>query len=194
MGGTIGYRPLAAQTPVAASVSAWVAALQHDNKVNSSVTALAVQLNQFYFSQAMSGRTLFLKAPPIWQDVHVQICANGSISSAAETQNGDDRPMRTLADQSYMPDLYLYYDGKLVNNSGQPTTSPVQRGNFRNFTNIPGVTSEVGNPYGPCDVSQTGNGGNPWTIGVLTAPNTVPSTGMSCNFTGEFFGSPFPGG
>lgn len=195
MGGMIGYRPLAAQTPVAASVTAWVKALQNDKKVNKAVSAMAVQLNQFYFSQKLLGGTLFLHAPPIWQDAHIQVCADGSISSAAFQPNIDDKPQRTLVDQSYMPDLYLYYDGRLVNDLGKPTSTPVQRGNFVNFSNISGVTAVVGTPFGVCDTTETGNAGNPWAMGLLRPPpNAVPASGQSCSNIGEFFGSPFPGG
>jgi hypothetical protein len=191
-GGSIGWRPLSAQAAVAASVSAWVSKLQNDGAVNKSVTDMAGEIYNFFFKQGITG-TVFQQAPPIWQEVHLQVCTSGSISSTAEEPDIDDTPEFTLVDQSYMPDLYLYYDGHLVTNSGKPTTKPVQRGNFFNFSNA-FFDVNVGVPYGPCETGQFGNKGNPWNIGLGAPANAIPLTGNFCDNPGEDFGSPFPGG
>lgn len=61
---------------------------------------VAFDTNNFFFSQTTLGGTLFLKAPPIWQQIHAKVCADGTISSAAVVDNADEPPQRTIADQS----------------------------------------------------------------------------------------------
>ncbi|WEO93435.1 hypothetical protein A6P39_005035 [Streptomyces sp. FXJ1.172] len=193
MGGSIGWRPLAAQTPVAQSVSAWVSTLRSDARVAPPVADMAAELNNFFFSQATLGGTLFLKAPPIWQQIHAKVCADGTIASAAVVDNADETPRRTIADQSYMPNLYLYFDDHMIDNAGGPGTTYVHKGNFAEFANIPGVTSVNGDPYGWCDIAGRGAGGNPWNFEVVpvpSAPDARPKTGAFCDTSAEF-GNPY---
>jgi hypothetical protein len=196
MGGSIGYRAMAASGAPAASISAWITALQNDPSVNNAVIAMATQINQFFFSTADLGGTPFAEAPPIWQNVHIQVCTNGKVSSAEDQIDIDDNPEVTLVDQSYMPDLYLYFNDKLVNQSGASTTTRVQTGNFANFSNIPLVDTGP-NAYGLCDSGNAGNAGNPWNIGTVDSllnAGEEPATGDMCDDQPELFGSPYPGG
>jgi hypothetical protein len=196
MGGSIGWRTLAAQTPVAQSVSAWVSTLKNDPRVASPVADMAAEINNFFFSQATTGGTLFLKAPPIWQQIHAKICADGSIGSAATVANTDENPQLSIADQSYMPNLYLYFDNNMINNAGGPDTTYVHKGDFANFSNIPGITATGGHPYNFCDIYNRGDGGNPWDIEVApypTAPDFVAKTGSWCD-TAQQYGNPYGGG
>jgi hypothetical protein len=191
MGGVDGWRPLSSQTPVAQSVSAWVSNLKNDSRVATAVSDMAAEINNFYFSQAVGGGTLFQDAPPIWQLVHAKVCTNGSISSGATVDNGDDVPQRTIVDQSYMPDLYLYYDNKMIDNYGALSGSPVQRGNWVNFSNIPGLNSVGGNPFAQCAIPSRGNGGNVWDIIPKTsAPGIRPKTGRMCDSV-YVYGNPY---
>jgi hypothetical protein len=193
MGGSIGWRPLSAQTPVAQSVSAWVSKLRSDSRVAPPVADMAAEINNFFFSQATLGGTLFLKAAPIWQQIHAKVCADGTISSAAVVDNGDETPHRTIADQSYMPNLYLYFDKHIIDKTGGAGTTYVHKGNFANFANIPGITSVKGDPYGRCDIAGRGAGGNPWNFDVVpvpSAPDAQPKTGAFCD-TGTEFGNPY---
>ncbi len=188
-GGEIGWRPVVAQSTVAASVEAWISALQNDSAVNPSVVAMAQQIFDFFYNDSGTAPSLFAQAPPIWQEAHLQVCANGSISSTAEEPNASDSPALTLVDQSLMPDLYLYYDGKLVTNTGAAATKPVQRGDFASFSNVlqPGG-------YYSCETGKTGNAGNPWTLSPGAPADAIPLTGNFCDNPGEDFGSPYPGG
>jgi hypothetical protein len=192
-GGVIGWRPLAAQRQVAVSVTAWVDRLQHDKRVNGAVLAMAGEINNFFFSEATLGGSLLLHGPPIWQTTHIRVCVDGRISVGDQDGDRDDKPHINLVDQSYMPDLYLYFDNKLIDQSGRPASGPSQVGDFRDFSNIPDVTSLGGNPFGPCQVNVVGNGGNPWAIEPRDAPDTVPKIGKFCDGH-ERFGNPYPGG
>ncbi len=193
-GGTVGWRPLAAQTPVAASVSAWVTALQNDAKVNQSVVDMAGEINNFFFSQSLMGGTLFLHAAPIWEDAHLEFCVNGTIASTALQNNIEMTPQRTLVDESFMPDLYLYYDRNLVDNYGNPTTGRVEAGDYQDFTNLPSDTDVAFNAYGGCDTGTRGAAGNPWGLTATAAPDAQPATGFMCDNQYETFGSPYQGG
>lgn len=205
MGGSIGWRPLAAQTPVWKSVVAWVRTLENDSRVNWAVQSMAVEIDKFFFAHpedvnnpASVPGSLFLNASPIWQQIHAKVCANGSISSAATVDNTDETPKRTIADQSYMPNLYLYFDNKMIDNAGAPTTGQVHTGNFSNFSNMPYLNSwpSGGNAFGYCSVSDRGAGGNPWDIeppgsgGLGSAPDIRPKTGRWCD-TVQSYGNPY---
>lgn len=192
MGGSIGWRPLAAQTPVAQSVSAWVDKLRTDSRVAPAVADMAAELNNFFFSQKTLGGTLFLKAPPIWQQIHASVCADGTISSAGIVDNGDETPHHSIADQSYMPNLYLYFDNHMINNAGGSGTTFVHKGDFASFSNIPGITSIGGNPFDKCDISTRADGGNPWGIAAVppTAPGVIPKVGRWCDTTNSY-GNPY---
>jgi len=122
-GGEIGWRPVVAQSTVAASVEAWISALQNDGAVNPSVVAMAQQIFDFFYNDSGTAPSLFAQAPPIWEEAHLQFCANDSVSSTAEEPNTGDSPSLTLVDQSLMPDLYLYCPAPRRMPSRSPVTS-----------------------------------------------------------------------
>lgn len=178
-GGSIGYRPLDTQSGrTDANFSAWVGQIQ--NAVNAGqmppqmATTATDFYNMFFRGWGNTEGALFNGAPPIWQQVDTAFCSDGTVRSTQTTPNSDDNPQNSLVAQSYMPDLYLYLDGRLVDQSGHPTTGPVQKGDFVDFSNIPGVNSDGGNAYDNCNIALRGNGGNPWNIGP-------PAPGVSQN-------------
>ena len=164
---------------------AWVNSLKSHSKVNPAVTAMASEIFNFFYNDDLFGGSLFGQAPPIWLKTHLQFCANGSISSTSEEPNVNDRDELTLVDQSLMPDLYLYYDGKLVNDAtGAAATGPVPKGSFGEFSSI---TSPGG--CNGCQVSVTGNAGNQWDLSPGAPADAIPLTGNFCDNPGEDFGS-----
>lgn len=178
-GGSIGYRPLDTQTSrTDANFSAWVAQIQSAVNAGQMPPQMATTATDFYnmFFRGWGDTegSLFNGAPPIWQQVAMAFCSDGTVKSVQSVPNSDDNPQNSLVAQSYMPNLYLYLDGKLVDQNGHPTTGPVQTGDFVNFSNIPGVNSDGGNAYDNCNIAQRGNGGNPWNIGP-------PAPGVSQN-------------
>lgn len=191
-GGEIGWRPVVAQTSVGGSVEAWVSALKNDTSVNPAVAAEAGEIYNFFFNGTYALGSLFGQAPPIWQEMHLQFCANGSISSTAEVENAADTPALTLVDQSLMPDLYLYYDGNLVSQTGSAVSAPVQKGDFSDFSNASPTTGDNG--WGGCSTGSIGNAGNPWNMQTGALADAIPLTGNYCDNTGEDFGSMYGGG
>ncbi|SEN19961.1 hypothetical protein SAMN05216267_1002256 [Actinacidiphila rubida] len=178
-GGSIGYRPLDTQSgKTDANFSAWVAQIQSAVNAGQMPPQMATTAtdfsNMFFRGWGDTEGSLFNGAPPIWQQVTTAFCSDGTVESTQTVPNGDDSPQNSLVAQSYMPSLYLYLDGKLVDQSGHPTTGPVQTGDFVNFSNVPGANSDAGNAYDNCNIVQRGNGGNPWNIGP-------PAPGVSQN-------------
>jgi hypothetical protein len=182
-GGTIGYRPLDDQTSATdANMSAWVQEVQNDVNAGLAPQPLAdtaADIYNMFFRGWDSGGigegSLFTHAGPIWQELHMEFCTNGSIKPLQTTVDADDSPDYGLVYQSYMPDLYLYYDNQLVDNTGAATTSPAQSGNFYTFSSIPTSSGGGDSAYGLCNIANTGNAGNPWGVGI-------PVPGVSENF------------
>ncbi|MBM9504146.1 golvesin C-terminal-like domain-containing protein [Actinacidiphila acididurans] len=188
-GGSIGYRPLDTQSGrTDANFSAWVGQIR--NAVNAGrmppqmATTATDFYNMFFRGWGDTNGSLFNGAPPIWQQVDMAFCSDGTVKSTQTVPNGDDSPENSLVAQSYMPNLYLYLDGKMVDQTGHPTTKPVQTGDFVNFSNIPGVNSDAGNAYDNCNITERGNGGNPWNIGPPapgTSQNATPRHLIYCD-------------
>jgi hypothetical protein len=173
-GGSIGYRNLDAQPTTDANMSAWVAKLKSlasQGVVPKEVADAGGDIYALFFEKGhltdpsdLTG-SFFNLAPPIWQDVSMAFCGDGTVKPTHATDDIDDTPTMGMVYQSYMPNLYLYLDGHEVNETGQPATGPVQKGNFDEFSNIPGATGGEGqNAYELCAVDLRGNGGNPWEI------------------------------
>jgi len=180
-GGSLGYRMLDAQDSTDANLSAWVNKLYSlalIGQVPQEVADAAGDMYNLFFKKASvtEGKLLgsfFNMAPPIWQDVSMAFCADGTVKPTHATDDIDDSPTMGLVFQSYMPDMYLYLDGHQVDESGHPSSGPVQRGDFALFSNIPGITGDPDqNAYGLCAVDLRGNGGNPWEIQAL--PENFP--------------------
>jgi hypothetical protein len=190
-GGSDGYRSLVANAAVTTSIADWVTRVQNDTRVNSAIGALAGELYNFYFNPGRINASLFNNAPPIWQNLHLGICANGNIYSTETLTNTDNPGVNTLVDQSYVPDLYLYEDGQQITQTGAATNAPGQAGRWDLFTNLP---TGGPNAYGACASTLEGNGGNPWAIEpVIDSADVRPNTGSYCD-TGTTFGNPWNDG
>ncbi len=188
-GGVDGYRPLGGAPSTDKNMKAWVGQLQKaadGGKLPQEVADTAGDFYNMFFREldipGASGSLLYA-APPIWQNISVAFCSDGSVKSTQAVPNGDNKPGYGLVYQGYMPDLYLYHNDRMIDQTGKPATGPVQRGNFADFSNIPGVTSDKGNAYGKCDIAVRGNGGNPWnmTVPPLTTTNETPKRVIFCD-------------
>ncbi|MEV8534091.1 hypothetical protein [Streptomyces sp. NPDC051211] len=173
-GGVHGYRPMVAQSHVDKNVKAWLSKVNAHSKTHVGIRRWAGDVYSMFFKNEglypgddhnTFGSSIG-NAPPIWQDIAVAFCTDGSVKPKHLTSNDDAKPSTGIVYQSYMPDLYLYVDGKMVDNLGKPSTSRIQAGHWINFSNIPGVNSTKGNAFGKCDVAERGNGGNPWNVGI----------------------------
>ncbi|MFK0016279.1 hypothetical protein [Streptomyces sp. NPDC091027] len=174
-GGAHGYRPMVANKHVDQNVKAWLDKVNANSNTHVGVKRWAGDVYSMFFKNEglypgddhnTFGSSIG-NAPPIWQDIAVAFCTDGSVKPMhLGGGNGDANPPNGIVYQSYMPDLYVYVDGKMTDNLGRPSSSRVQAGNWVNFSNIPVVNSDKGNAYGKCDVTTRGNGGNPWNVGV----------------------------
>ncbi|MBO0511084.1 golvesin C-terminal-like domain-containing protein [Streptomyces beijiangensis] len=188
-GGVDGYRPLGGAPTTDKNFKAWVDQLQKAVDAGKAPQEVADTAGDFYnmffreFDVNSASGSLLYAAPPIWQNVSVAFCADGSVKSTQAVPDADNSPAYGLVYQGYMPDLYLYHNGAMIDQTGKSTSGPVQRGSFSNFTNIPGITSDAGNPYGKCDIAVRGNGGNPWNISVppLSSTNETPTRVIYCD-------------
>jgi hypothetical protein len=155
-------------------VLAWVQELQTataDGYVPKEVSDFAGDIYSMFFrGQSLTDGSLFNEAPPIWQNLAMKFCVGGTVQSIQAVPDGDDNPQYGIVYQSYMPNLYLYLDGSMVNETGSATSSPVQRGNFAEFSEIPDPEHDSDNAYGECDIGARGNGGNPWSIDIPLIP------------------------
>lgn len=194
-GGTIGYRPLDNQTVTDTKVNAWYQQLVAANaagRLPKEVADTAGDMYSMFFrgvgAWPSPNGSLFNVAPPIWHNIKMAFCANGTIKSTQLVPNADDGNATAPVYQSYMPDLYLYLDGRMVSDAGHTSSSPVQGGNFVNFSNIPGL-NPANNAYDYCDVSQRGNGGNPWNVSVppLTTGDPRPRFVRYCDDPTSWF-------
>ncbi|GAA1965128.1 hypothetical protein GCM10009838_23240 [Catenulispora subtropica] len=188
-GGSIGYRPLDAKDSVDAAMNTWTDQLNAAylaGRLPYSVYKTAVDIYAMFFQGGHDG-SLFNNAPPIWQELGIDFCA-GSTGPKPLITNNKDVASPQLVAQSYMPDLYLYYDGNMIGQDGKPATGPVQHGDFKDFSNIPVVNSIDGNPYDTCDLSDRGNGGNPWSINIwpIDFPDVRPDAVVDCATMTEY--------
>lgn len=174
-GGVHGYRPMVANKHVDQNVKAWLDKVNAHSNMHFGVKRWAGDVYSMFFkNEALyegddhnTFGSSIGNAPPIWQDIAVAFCTDGSVKPMhLGGGNGDANPPHGIVYQSYMPDLYVYVDGKMTDNLGRPSSSRVQAGGWVNFSNIPGVNSDKGNAFGKCDVADRGNGGNPWNVGI----------------------------
>ncbi|WP_280665213.1 MULTISPECIES: hypothetical protein [unclassified Kitasatospora] len=190
-GGVHGYRSMTAQPSTDANFHAWLNTVEADPRVESGLgNALGDIYSMFFKNSGPDGTNTFGatigNAPPIWHSISADFCADGTVKTTQQHSDGDMTPVDSIVYQSYMPDLYLYLDGKLVDGAGHPTSQPIHKGDWKDFSNIPGVNSDAGNAYGQCDNSQRGSGGNPWNIGIPfpvigNAPGDIPSHVVHCD-------------
>ncbi|MGY0063246.1 golvesin C-terminal-like domain-containing protein [Streptomyces sp. LZ34] len=162
-GGSIGYRPMLADDGIQKEFDRWFAeADSAKGLLNESVYKLMREIYHAWFKGGITG-SLQNEAPPIWQELSVMFCSDGSVFGLP------DRPMLR---SSFMPSQYLYHAGAAMDGDGQPTESaePFSKGDFKNFSRVPGFGET---PYGDCS-TDSGHSGNPWGIFVTDSPGVNP--------------------
>ncbi|WP_103512812.1 hypothetical protein [Streptomyces sp. SM13] len=163
-GGVHGYRPMVANKHVNDNVKAWVDKVKAHPEMNKGIADFAGDIYSMFFKNDGNNNafgSLIGNAPPIWQDIAAAFCADGSVKPTHKADNRDANPSNGIVYQSYMPDLYLYIDDTMTDNLGRPSSKPIEKGDWRNFGNLPAGN---GHAYGKCDVVERGSGGNPWII------------------------------
>ncbi|MFI0154334.1 hypothetical protein [Streptomyces lydicus] len=163
-GGAIGYRPALGNDGLTSSVSDWVDKVSHATGANHPVTTMADEIRNMFFKPGLTG-SIFGSAPPIWQELDFKSCADGSIRKVSASP---------VLRSSYMPNQYLYRNDKAINLDGTYTQSsnPVTTGDFYHFSG-PASPLNEGDPYMGCS-RDSGHGGNPWSISVLSGVDTDP--------------------
>lgn len=179
-GGSIGYRPfLGAQDGVPAErYNTWVDALDANPKAPQALVDTMRDFKDTFLDPGgvPAADSAFNFAPPIWQELSVNFCANGTVQKVSG---------RPLLRASHMPDQYFYVNGKAATINGAPTNwlAPVMRGDFERFSRIPDPNDDFplwANPFGPCGAA-SGRSGNPWDLSAAD-----PSQGADHNPSGHF--------
>ncbi|MFJ4873742.1 hypothetical protein ACIP93_00750 [Streptomyces sp. NPDC088745] len=170
-GGSIGYRPMLADEGATGSAERWKNALDSSPVVPDAVAQVAGEIYNAFFKPGKTG-SLFNNAPPIWQELSFQLCADGKV----KPYDGDP-----ILRSSHMPSQYLYVDGKAINQEGNFTGSkaPVYEGSFIPFSAVLDLTGH-GMGYGTCG-PLTGHSANPWAMDVLTGAGANPP-GKFCSW------------
>ncbi|WP_326701865.1 hypothetical protein OG909_26895 [Streptomyces sp. NBC_01754] len=170
-GGSIGYRPMLADSGATGSAERWKNQLADAPEVNDKVAAAAAEIYNAFFKPGKTG-SLFNSAPPIWQELSFQLCADGKV----RPYDGDP-----ILRSSHMPSQYLYADGKAIDQEGNYTGSAktLYDGNFEAFSAVVDLTGH-GMPYGRCG-PLTNHSGNPWGIDSLSGAGVNPS-GKFCSW------------
>ena len=175
-GGSIGYRPMLSQSGPTGAMEAWSSRVADHPQVPPAVKELAKDVRDLFFNPGVvSGidASLFNDAPPIWQELYFHACADGKVRRVDEHS--------PILRSSWMPDQYLYHNGKAVNRDGlnTGTSRPVMRGDFFRFSMIPEFAS--GTAYGLCGpISEYEREGNPWAI----SPHIPSQPGINPEFVG----------
>jgi hypothetical protein len=194
-GGVHGYRPMIANPHVNDNVKAWMETVKADPKVSQAIKDFAGDVYAMFFKNTgdsnMTG-SLIGNAPPIWQDIAAAFCVDGSIRPMHLLNNRDSVPADGIVFQSYMPDVYLYVDDRMTDNLGRPASGPIQKGDWKNFSNIPTINSINGHPFGSCDVEARGSGGNPWRVAppvplIGDGPDNRPNRVRHCDEPASVF-------
>ncbi|WP_229789890.1 golvesin C-terminal-like domain-containing protein [Pilimelia terevasa] len=179
-GGSIGYRPfLGAQDGVPADrYNTWVNQLDANPKAPQ---VLVDAMRDFKNTFLDPGRnpvmdSAFNFAPPIWQELSLNFCADGTIKKVSG---------RPLLRASHMPDQYFYVNGAAVTIDGTATASPapVLLGDFQKFSAAPEPNNDFPlkpNPFGPCGAA-TDRSGNPWDLSAAD-----PTQNANENPSGHF--------
>ncbi|MEW1830239.1 hypothetical protein [Streptomyces sp. NPDC088196] len=167
-GGVHGYRSMISNHSINDNVKAWVDKIDNSPDTNVSVRNFAGDVYSMFFKNSgdwnnnMWG-TMIGNAPPIWQDIAAEFCADGTIQPMHLEEDRDATPSDGIVFQSYMPDLYLYVDDKMTDNLGRPSSTRISGGDWRNFSNLP-IPLTKGHAYGSCNNFERGSGGNPWSV------------------------------
>lgn len=104
-GGSIGYRPLLAAGSTDAQVSQWVTSLKAmatAGRIPQQVADTAGDIYAMFFKAPFSttdlSGSLFNVAPPIWQQVNMAFCADGTVKSIEAIPNSDTNPQYGLVE------------------------------------------------------------------------------------------------
>ncbi|MFJ2774872.1 hypothetical protein [Streptomyces sp. NPDC087300] len=170
-GGSIGYRPMLGVQQATDSATRWRNEVADSPVVDDKVADLAGEIYNAFLKPGKLG-SLMNAAPPIWQELSFQLCADGKVRA----YDGDP-----ILRSSHMPNQYLYVDDKAIDQAGNYTQSanPLYRGDFVPFSAIVDFTGH-GMPYGGCEAA-SGHSGNPWNIGVEDSAGTNPG-GHFCSW------------
>ncbi|MHB9858380.1 carbohydrate-binding protein [Streptomyces sp. YIM S03343] len=179
-GGSIGYRTALADEHLTGSVADWVTRVSNDTgSSDNPVAAMAQEIRNMFFKPGLTG-SIFGSAPPIWQELDFKTCTDGTIRKVSGAP---------VLRSSFMPNQYLYRNGKAIDLDGNYTGSsaPVTTGDFYHFSGIDAplpTPDQSEHPYASCDIT-TGHGGNPWNIGAIDDAGIDPSNAHFCNAPGK---------
>ncbi|MCX2948442.1 hypothetical protein [Lentzea sp. NEAU-D7] len=184
-GGSKGFRSFLESDAAAAESDRWWEQIKNDPRVPDEVQNQAEEIFDVFLDQEdlVTGAegSPFNGAPPLWQELNFKVCVDGSIR-----QMGPVWTMPILA-SSHMPDHYLYFDNRQINNDGSRSTvvGPVKKGNFYNFSK--GLWED--SPFSSCVASgdPLDGRGNPWNIQATDSAGVNPSKVFYC---GRPYGSP----
>jgi hypothetical protein len=174
-GGTIGYRPMLSQSGPTGAVRDWQNRVANNPAVPTEVKTLSADLLGMFFSTgAVPGAdaSIFTQSPPIWQELNFAACSDGTVR-----RSGALAPVLTA---SYMPDQYLYHNGKAVDRDGRYSGSaaPVMKGDFLTFSQLPAAGIE--NAYDDCGADRKERYGNPWKVSVPSEAGINPTSAHFC--------------
>ncbi|MEU6406929.1 Tat pathway signal protein [Streptomyces sp. NPDC046985] len=178
-GGSIGYRTALADKELTDSVADWVDRVADDTGSSGGpVASMAQEIRNMFFKPGLTG-SIFVQAPPIWQELYFKTCTDGTVKRV-----GGAPVLRS----SYMPNQYLYRNDKAVDLNGDDTGSdqPVTTGDFYHFSGLT-VPPFADDPYGNCSTGAD-HSGNPWGILVYAGPvepEIDPTNTHFCNAPGK---------
>lgn len=191
-GGVIGYRPMVAKEYVRAEADAWRARVESvvtAGRAPNSLLRWAEEIDEMYFNEFVwfqgepfdpnDGSGYYI-APPIWTHVDANVCANGTVRPHAVT----------VADISWMPDLYTFVDNVAVRQDGSSAVcSPTSRscaaafGDFSRFAHLPSAGDDPWNNCDWSDPSKPRRNGNPWDQNSFAAADVIPTRVKYCDDT-----------
>lgn len=164
-GGLIGFRPMIGAKAPSVAMEAWGRRLIDTSTVPDKVADIGAEIYNMFFKYGLDG-SLFGASPPIWQELYIRACTDGTTETIRPGNSGANQ--KPMVSYSFMPSQYLYRNGRAMAADGSTwnSASPVTQGDFNSFTRMPGVPGGE-NPFGQCDHStRGGSGGNPWSLAV----------------------------
>jgi hypothetical protein len=180
-GGSIGYRPMLSQSGPTDKFDDWVTTIEDDDATPGPVKDLVSDIQDMFFNPGGipgGDASIFRAAPPIWQQLDFEACADGTVRRSADVAGGSSPVLRA----SYMPDEYLYHNGRAIDLNGTDTgaSRPILTGDFRRFSHDPYAHPEE-NPYGACDPVRGDRTGNPWNLTFDDGAGADPPFNTFCH-------------
>ncbi|EIE99376.1 golvesin C-terminal-like domain-containing protein [Saccharomonospora glauca] len=171
-GGSIGYRPMLSQEGPTTAMEEFSARLDADDRIAQPLADLVEDVREMFFDDGLFTvveSSLFNVAPPIWQELNLRLCADGSVRKVSGLP---------LLRSSWMPDQYLYHNGSAIDLDGNYSGSnlPVVKGDFHTFSQTP---IHADSPYNRCGPT-SGRNGNPWAIAIADPPGANPDGATFC--------------